>query len=398
MHAHSDELKNIIFITLPPSSAKTINDFTIDPSIEIPVQLSEGSTGFAQTDQISIELIVAGMLKILAWDPSHPHRAYYRAFVLAAQPNAAQELNIAAIAQEQKGNHHFAEELFRAVCVLEPQSASFINLATLYSRIAAQDTKKGEQYDTYQQRSLSTLLEGLELLEEDGDLLREIGYFHLYQGNVEAARSFLERYLETEGEEDEKRTHTRKILADITAKLADDETLMAAYDAIQMNKEEEAITTVEGFLSANPTVWNAWFLKGWALRRLARWEEAQDALLKALSYTTASSDLYNELAICALESGKRELAKQYLDTAIDLDEGNITLLSNLAYLHLADDELDLAREYLERARSVDEDDPLIGELIAHYQAATGEQVGAPVVQEYLDAEDVIRQMDKGEAK
>ena len=208
----------------------------------------------------------------------------------------------------------------------------------------------------------------------------------------------MERYLETEGEEDEKRTHTRKILADITAKLADDETLMAAYDAIQMNKEEEAITTVEGFLSANPTVWNAWFLKGWALRRLARWEEAQDALLKALSYTTASSDLYNELAICALESGKRELAKQYLDTAIDLDEGNITLLSNLAYLHLADDELDLAREYLERARSVDEDDPLIGELIAHYQAATGEQVGAPVVQEYLDAEDVIRQMDKGEAK
>ncbi len=398
MHAHSDELKHIIFITLPPSTTKTINDFTIDPSIEIPVQLGEGSTRIEQADQISIELIVAGMLKILAWDPSHPHRSYYRSFVLAAQPTAAQELNIAAIAQEQKGNHRFAEELFRAVCVLEPQSAAFINLATLYSRIAAQDTSKGEQYDSYQQRSLSTLLEGLELLEDDGDLLREIGYFHLYQGNVEAARSFLERYLEQEGAEDEKRAHTRKILGDITAKLADDESLMAAYDAIQMNKEEEAITTLDSFLAENPTVWNAWFLKGWALRRLSRWEEAQHALLKALSYTTASSDLYNELAICALESGQRELAKQYLDTAIDLDEENITLLSNLAYLHLGDEEFDLAREYLERARSVDEDDPVIAQLIATYQATTGEQVGEPVVQEYLDSEDVIRHMDKGEAQ
>ena len=398
MHADPDELKNIIFITLPPTSARTIGNFSIDPAIEIPVQLGEGRTHIEAEEQISIELIVAGMLKILAWEPDHRHRLYYRSFVLAAQPTAAQELNIAAIAQEQKGNLRFAEELFRAVCVLEPQSASFINLATLYSRIAAQDTEKGEQWDSYQQRSLDTLIEGLDLLEDDGDLLREIGYFHLYQGNVEAARSFLERYLEQDGSEDEKRSHTRKILADITAKLADDESLMAAYDAIQMNKEEEAIRILDSFLSPNPTVWNAWFLKGWALRRLRRWEEAQAALLKALSHTTASSDLYNELAICALESGQRELAKQYLDTAIDLDEENITLLSNLAYLHLADGELDLAREYLERARSVDGDDPVIAALIADYQSSTGEQVGSPVVQEYLDNEDVIRHMDKGEAR
>ena len=398
MHANPNELKDIVFITLPASSKGTVNDFTIDPSIEIPVQLDEESRGTLAAEQVSIELIVAGMLKILAWDPSHPHRSYYRSFVLAAQPTAAEELNLAAIAQEQKGNHLFAEELFRAVCILEPQGTSFINLATLYSKIAAQDTAKGEQYDTYQQQALDTLTEGLSIIEDDPDLLREVGYFHLYQGNVEVARTFLERYLETDGVMDEKRTHTKKILADINAKLADDETLMASYDAIHMNKEEEALATLDSFLGSNPTVWNAWFLKGWALRRLERYDEARFSFLKALSYTTASSDLYNELAICSLELGERALAKEYLNTAIDLDEENITLLSNLAYLHLADEELDLAREFLERARAVDESDPVIEQLITDYQTSTGELVGSPVVQQYLDTEEVMHHLERGEER
>ena len=398
MQSKSDELKNIIFITLPPSAAERVTEFAIDPTIEIPVQLPDGQTGLAGPEQISLELIVAGMLKILAWDSTHPHRAYYRSFVLAAQPSAAEELTIAAIAQEKKGNHHFSEELFRTVCALEPASAAFINLATLYSTIAAQDKAKGEVYDEYQQKALDTLKEGLEANEDDGDLLREIGYFHLYQGNTEIACTYLERYLESEGPADEKRAHTEKILADIKAKLADDESLMASYDAIQMSNEEEAITILDRFLSDNPTVWNAWFLKGWALRRLSRFNEAQEAFIKALSYTTGSSDLYNELAICALESGERPLAKEYLNTAIDLDEENITLLSNLAYLHLGDGELDLAREYLERCRAIDDGDPLLAKLIEEYQSASGDTIGSPIVQEYLDNEEVIAQMDKGEVR
>ncbi len=396
MQPNIDELKNIVFITLPPDVCDRITDFPIDPAIEIPVQIPDGQDRLARADAISVELIVAGMLKILAWDPQHPHRAYYRSFVLAAQPTAAEELTIAAIAQQGKANHLFSEELFRSVCALAPSPGAFINLATLYSSLAALDTSKGQRYDEYQQKALDTLSEGLALNEDDPDLLREIGYFHLYQGSVEIAQTYLERYLKTDGPVDEKRAHTKKIVADITTKLADDQRLMAVYDAIQMSREEEAITIVDQFLASNPTVWNAWFLKGWALRRLRRFDEAEQAFIKALTYTDASADLYNELAICALEKGERAFAKEYLNTAIDLDEENITLLSNLAYLHLADGELDLAREYLERARSVDEGDPVLTKLIEEYQSASGDTLGLPIVQHYLDAEEVIAQMDRGE--
>ena len=105
-----DALKNILFIKLPASMERDINNFHVDSSIEIPVQRPEGSRDFDPAKDISVELIVAGMLKILAYQNDHVHAPYYRDFVLALQPDAVQELNIAAIAQEQKRNFPFAEE------------------------------------------------------------------------------------------------------------------------------------------------------------------------------------------------------------------------------------------------------------------------------------------------
>lgn len=388
-----DALKNILFIKLPASMERDINNFHVDSSIEIPVQRPEGSRDFDPAKDISVELIVAGMLKILAYQNDHVHAPYYRDFVLALQPDAVQELNIAAIAQEQKRNFPFAEELFLTVCHLAPQSATYINLATLYSRKAAEDTAKGVQYDLYQQKALETLKEGLDVVGEDAPLLNELGFFHLYQGNVEIAKEYLDRYLAI-ADEDEKKDHVQKIVDDIDAKLNDDQTLMRSYDAIQMNKEGEAVALLDSFLADNPKVWNAWFLKGWALRRMGNYQEAEKALLAALANSKGTSDIYNELAICSLETGKPELAKDYLNTAVDLDSRNITLISNLAYLYLKDRMWDEAREYLEIARTIDPNDPLIIQLMKDYEQASGDTLSSPIVQEFVDTEDVVRQTKK----
>ena len=389
MTQQQNALKNVFFISLPSSMERDINSFHVDSSIQIPVQLPDGKEQLEQGEEITIELIVAGMLKILAYQADHPHLSYYRSFVLAVQPDAPQELNMAAIAQEQKQNYEFAEELFLAVCRLAPQGASYVNLATLYGRMATQDSAKGERYDLYQQKALQTLTEGLEVVGDDEQLLRELGFFHLYQGNVEIAKEYLDRYLEQAPEGDTKK-HVRKILDDINAKLNDDQRLMQAYDAIQMNKEDEALVLLDAYLEHNSEIWNAHFLKGWALRRLSRFDEAQQSFLTALARTKGNSDIYNELAICSLETGKAELAKAYLNTAVDLDGENLTLISNLAYLHLKDGELDEAREFLELARNLDPNDPVIHQLIQDYERESGEKISFPVVQEFVDAEEVIK--------
>lgn len=377
------KIKDLLFIHLPPSMERDINGFHVDSSIEIPVQLPDGKKEIDAATEISIEMIIAGMLKIIAYNPEHPHFAYYRDFVLASQSDAVNELNLAAIAKEKNNDLDFAEELFLTVNHLYPQSATFINLATLYSKRAALDEQKGTQYDFYQQKALNTLNEGLEQLGDDENLLNELGFFHMYQGNIEIAKNYLDRYLDL-AKESEKKTHVQRIVSDIDNKLNNDKALMQAYDEIQMNNEEKALTLLEPYLIENPKIWNGWFLKGWAFRRLEQFAQAEEAFLTCLSLGESSSDIYNELAICSLETGKTELAKNYLNTAVDLDAENLTLLSNLAYLHLKDEEFDEAREFLELARNIDGNDPIIIKLMEDYQNATGETLASPVVQEFVD--------------
>jgi tetratricopeptide (TPR) repeat protein len=362
---------------------RDINGFHVDSSIEIPVQLPDGKTEIDSNTEISIEMIIAGMLKIIAYKQEHPHFAYYRDFVLASQSDAVSELNIAAIAKEKNNDLEFAEELFLTVNHLSPQSTTFVNLATLYSKRAAEDTKKGATYDFFQQKALNTLTEGLELLGEDEQLLNEIGFFHMYQGNIEIAKNYLDRYLEV-AKDSEKKNHVQRIMADVNNKLNNDKALMQAYDEIQMSNEEKALSLLKPYLVENPAVWNGWFLKGWAHRRLDQFTEAEEAFLKCISLGESSSDIYNELAICSLEKGNTELAKMYLNTAVDLDSENLTLLSNLAYLHLKDQQWDEAREFLELARNVDGNDPVILKLMEDYQNATGDTLSAPIVQEFVD--------------
>jgi Flp pilus assembly protein TadD len=390
MPEQQDPLKHCIFISIPSSMERDIGDFHVDSSIKIPVQLPDGKTKIDATTDISIELIVAGMLKIIAFNWEHEHASYYRDFILAVQPDAPVELTLAAIAQEKKGNYTFAEELFLSVIRLAPQSTSFINLATLYSRMAVQDSEKGEAYDFYQQKMINILHEGLEIVGEDASLYCEIGFFHLYQGNVELAGEYLEQYLGL-AEEGDKKKHVMNIMKDIKTKLNNDANLMQAYDAIQMNDEEKALELLASYIQDNPKVWNAWFLKGWALRRLSRFQEAEEALVQALAWAKGSSDIYNELALCSIETGKAELAKTYLNTAVDLDDENITLISNLAYLHLKDGELDEARKFLEMARGIDPKDPVIIQLMKDYQDQSGEILSSPVIEELVSAEEVITQ-------
>jgi len=102
MPEQQNPLKHYIFISLPPSMERDIGDFHVDSSIQIPVQLPDGKTQIDSKTEISFELIVAGMLKVIAFNWEHEHASYYRDFVLAVQPDAPQELTLAAIAQEKK--------------------------------------------------------------------------------------------------------------------------------------------------------------------------------------------------------------------------------------------------------------------------------------------------------
>ncbi|MDD7202267.1 MAG: tetratricopeptide repeat protein [Sphaerochaetaceae bacterium] len=379
-------LDDIVYITLPPSMARDINGFRLDPARELPIQLPAGKKHLDGDTQVTLDMIVSGMLRIICYQADNPNFPYYKQFVLAAEPDAVEQLNLAAIAQEKAGHDAFAEELFLTVNHLYPQSATFINLATCYSQRAASDKEKGTVYDMYAQKALDTLMEGVRMFPKDPDLLCEVGYFHLYQGNTETAEDYFEQYLAV-APQGEKRSKVEKVFADINKKISNDTALMHAYDQISMGEEDKALETLKDWIVKNPKTWNGYFLQGWALRKLGRFDEARESFLTCLNLGQKDGDIYNELSLCEFSLGNKPLAKDYLDIAVDLDGKNLTYLSNLAYMHLEDEEYGQARRLLEKARALDSSDPLIQQLMRDYTTKTGDELGQqPTIEQVVDDE------------
>lgn len=383
------QLNDIFYITLPDSIKDRLEGFTIDSDTPIPVQLPPGSKAIEDVSEIGVEMIVAGMIKEIAWNPQGPHATFYRDFLYSVQPDLVKELNLAAIAKAQAGDSDFAEELFLAVNHLNPEAATFINLAIIWGKRASELAEKGNiaESDLYIQRSLEILQEGLNQHPNDQDLLAEAGTLHLYHGNGELAKDYFERFVEV-ASDGPKKDQILKLLEDIQEKNEDNRIMMEAFDAIQLGNNEQAIELMNSFVEKNPSVWNAWFLKGWAHRRLGQYEEGKQAFLSCLNLGETSADIYNELAICTLETGDRELAKQYLSIALDSEEQNIKILTNLAFLLLHDGEYSEARALLEHARAIDDQDPGVRQLLIDYQAQTGDDLSEAVFVESVDESDL----------
>ena len=357
--------------------------FRLDSSILLPVQLQAGSARLTEKD-ISLESIVSGMLTVIAYDENNSNASYYKDFVLTVDPTLPDKLLKAAIAKEEQKDYEFSEELFLAVYHLLPQSASCINLATLYSYMAvdARDRGDEEKEDEYLLSAKHTLKDGLRRFGEEPDILAEISSYEAFTGNLEEAKDYLERYMAV-AEEGEKKQEMKKLLSRIELQLENDEDIKEAYDFIMLDDNEKAIEAASRFIAKNPKVWNGYFLRGWALRKAARFEEARNDLMKCLELGERSADIYNELSIDELEVGDRELAKTYLETAADLDPENLTVASNLSYLYLQDNQFDEAREYLEKARYLSGSDEIVKNLIGEYEKKTGEKIGELIHEEIV---------------
>lgn len=382
-----DRLKTIRYIRIPDTIKAEGEGFAIDPDKRIPIQLPPGASSLRKED-ISLEAIISGMLTVIAFDEDNEDFQYFRSFVLAADPSLPEKLNQAAIAKEQQKDYEFAEELFLDVYHLLPQSASCINLATLYSyrAVDAREKKDDRKETEYLLSARHTLQDGIKRFGENAEILSELASFEAYMGNLEEAQDYLERYLSV-AEEGEKKEEMRSLLKRIKLQIENDEEIKEAYDEIMLGNNGKAIDSASKFIAKNPKVWNGYFLRAWALRKDGKYSDAKKDLLECIKLGESSGDIYNELSICELEEGNRELAKTYLETAADLDDGNLTVLSNLAYLFLQDGQLDEAREYLEKARFISGDDRIISSLIEEYEKISGEKIGELIHEEIIHNDD-----------
>ncbi|MBP7263392.1 MAG: tetratricopeptide repeat protein [Spirochaetia bacterium] len=360
---------SVSFISVPPQLATSFSGFTVDPSIPLPVELSAAG----DLSSLGWEMIVSGMLRVLAYQPDHVHAAYYRDFVLAVKPDIAGELSQTGILKARNGDHELAEEIFLALRGLYPEAPEpLLNLAVLYEDMAdaLERTGKPEDADEERERAFGCYKGILAMDPPFPEGWLNAGYFHLKSRNYDKAREIFEFYC-TLGQDEDKTAKAREIAARLATRSGADALFKEAYDYIRMGDEERGIAKALEFTQAQPSVWNGWFLVGWGRRRLERWADARDAFIRAMELGADEVDILNELAICEMELGLMDQSRQRLERALRKEPDNVKIISNLGVVARRQGRLDEAAGFF---RTVLEFEP--GDQLASDQLAELGQDGA----------------------
>lgn len=357
-------LESIVFISIPGEFAGTIGDFQINPDILLPVEVA-GSKDSWDLSDLSWEMILSGMLKVLAYDPEHEDADYYRDFVLSVKPEIVTELTETAILKAKNQDFELAEEIFRALVGLQPDDQrAHLNIALLFEQRAREANEKGndEEHSRFAQKAFDRYKMILSADEVMPEVHLNAGYFFLEERNYDRAAQHLSTFVE-EGSDPEKIEAARKAVREIESQNLMDKLFKEAYDFIRMGREDDGIARIQEFLQSYPQIWSAWFLLGWGYRRTGRYEEGRRAFEKALDLGPRQPDTLNELAICLMELEEYEESEKALIEALRKEPENVKIISNLGILALKRGDVLEARGYFESALEFDEDDPIAKEYL-----------------------------------
>ena len=353
------ELESIAFISLPEGLETRIGDFTIDPGILIPVELLPGEDEWDARD-LSWEMIIAAMLKILVYDPDHGQASYYRDFILAAKPSIIEDLSDSGIAKAQSRDFEVAEEIFKAlICLDDADVNSLQNLALVYDEHAEVYEQAGrEKYaEEYRDLAFQTHRKALSAAPDNEHVQFNAAHFYLKLRNFQKAKEHFSAFLSLSVDR-RRKDAVSKILNEIANQDEMDVLFNEAYDFIRLGNERDGIEKITSFLSRNPDVWNAWFLLGWAHRRLSEYDEGKVAFEKALEIGPEQSDTLNELAICLLELEEFAKCRKTLRKALAIEPENVKIISNLGILSLKEKKVGEATGYFKSVLKLNPDDPI----------------------------------------
>jgi tetratricopeptide (TPR) repeat protein len=356
--------------------------FTIDPAIPLPVELPPGETSL-NVEQLSWEMILSGMLRVVSisegeknplFDLDKDDIDYYRRFVLEVKPGILEEFTEAALFKDRNGDHDMALEILAVLEGLFPRLAPvLLNRALVLEHRAEALEKAGREKDAENEydRAYGAYKKVLALKPSFPDGLFNAGFFFMKRRNFDKARECfsaclaVEETVESAPLSDDKKKRAREIIREIESRSLDDRLFKEAYDFIRLGEEQKGLEKIREFLRQHPRVWNAWFILGWGLRRLSRWEDAAAAFTKALELGGNNSDTRNEMAICLMERGDYRAARRELEAALREEPENIKIISNLGVLAMRNGDNDEAAAFFRTVLELEPGDPIAREFFGN---------------------------------
>ncbi|WP_028975339.1 tetratricopeptide repeat protein [Spirochaeta cellobiosiphila] len=353
--SYDNPLGNIYFVSIPESWSTKYPELPIESDTLLPVEISGDIKNWNMTD-MSWEMILSGMLKVLAYHRHHKSIKAYRDLVFYLKPDIETELTSVALLKAEQKEYSLAEEIFLSLQGLYPKKSVYLlNLALLYENMSIHYASIGQKDVSLEHEEKARALFDSTVDETmPWEFYYHGGLFYLRHNSLIKGIEYLKTYLD-KGQDKDKRQIAQNWIGQLATE--EDERYQIAYEAMLSEDIDAAIELVGDFLKDNPRSWNGLFLLGWALRAKTHYEEACFVFNKALE-VRESADVYNELAICFMELNKISDAGEYLEKAMALAPKDIKILSNKAIWHLKIEENNKAIEYFNKVLEIVPDDPM----------------------------------------
>lgn len=354
----------IVFLSVPESLRGRVESdaedgFKIDPSIPIPVEIPPGSETL-DIEHLSWEMILSGMIKVISRDPAAEDANYYRRFVLAVKPDIQGEFTEAAILKARNGDFALALEILSALRGLFPDSPTVVlNTALVLEERGDAHERAGreEEAEADAELAFEAYKTALAFKPPFPDALFNAGFFFMKRKSFDKAKDCFKRYIPL-AVDPRKKARAAAIVKEIETRDLDDAIFREAYDFIRLGEEDRGIEKARDFLERHPGVWNGWFILGWGLRRLERWEDAAAAFRQALELGGDGCDTRNELAICLMELGDLAQARSELEKALRLESENVKVISNLGVVATRAGRLEEASGFFRTVLELSPEDPV----------------------------------------
>ncbi|GMO30582.1 MAG: tetratricopeptide repeat protein [Termitinemataceae bacterium] len=375
-----DNTSKIVFLPVPEKlhnlhfHTSSNEFFHIDPQIPIPIEIENSKSGDAASTTVAadlrLEMIVSAMLRVVGGenqrDVTKTQNDYYKKFIKAAKPNLCLEFSQAAIAKAKNGDYDSALEISRLLlCVFDNSPQVFLVNALVLEEKAEAAARNGNETeeDIYNEKTFCAYDAALNAEEILPDTFFNAGFFYMKMQNYAKALECFSTYMPL-SEDEIKKTKTQDLINTIKNKHLDDLIFTEAYNLIKKGDEQKGMEKLYSFLEKNPSVWNAWFMLGWALRRQSRFNDGAAAFKKALELGGGTCDTHNELAICLMENGDLKGAQHELEAALMQESENVKIISNLAVLSLKQGNREKAAAFFRAAAEIDPEDPAANQFFA----------------------------------
>jgi Tfp pilus assembly protein PilF len=306
--------------------------FSIDAAIPVPLEVyTEKDLG---PDDHTAEAVLAAMIRLLAKGEADREReGYYRGFIRAVRPDILDEFTKAAFAKAAMGDFAASEEICLSLRGIFPDDARVAAIrALVLDEQAKHLAAAGRDDEALAAGRLATEAYEDALAGEGAtpDILYMAAMCNGRQKQYRRARELFAAYIPVGS--GKRKEHAQKRLERIDAASLGGPRYEAAYAALCVGDEKKALEEIHEYLRLHADVWNGWFILGWALRRLERWEEAAAAFEKAIELGGRNANIHNELAICLMEMEKLDLARVELEKALVQQPENAKIINNLGYL------------------------------------------------------------------